>query len=94
MKGLNLFRRILNAKTLSVGLIVAIASFLISNYDLSFRSLNFKQNTKVIEGKVVKIIDGDTLELLDTNKNSYRIRLYGIDAPENKQAYGKKLKNI
>lgn len=84
MKGLNLFRRILNTKTLSVGLIVAIASFLISNYDLSFKSLNFNQNTKVIEGKVVKIIDGDTLELLDTNKNSYRIRLYGIDAPENK----------
>jgi endonuclease YncB( thermonuclease family) len=42
--------------------------------------------------KVVKITDGDTVHVLDQSKTKHKIRLGGIDAPENKQAYGQKSK--
>ena len=45
-----------------------------------------------IAGNVVRITDGDTVVVLDSNKVQYKIRLVGIDAPERKQAYGKKSK--
>ena len=41
-----------------------------------------------IEGRVVRIADGDTLSVLDTNNQQYKIRFYGIDAPERAQPYG------
>jgi len=45
-----------------------------------------------IRGKVVNIADGDTITVLDVAKVQYKIRLQGIDAPENKQAFGTKSK--
>lgn len=42
--------------------------------------------------KVVKITDGDTVHVLDQSKTRYKIRLGGIDAPEKKQAYGRRSK--
>jgi len=42
----------------------------------------------VIEGKVVKVHDGDTVTLLDQNNKKHAIRLQGIDAPELKQEFG------
>jgi endonuclease YncB( thermonuclease family) len=39
-----------------------------------------------LTGKAVKIIDGDTFDLL-SNGTVYRIRLNGIDCPERGQAY-------
>ena len=44
------------------------------------------------EGKVVKVIDGDTVQVLDNQNANIRVRLYGIDAPESKQSWGKKSK--
>ncbi|HCA3292026.1 TPA: thermonuclease family protein [Salmonella enterica subsp. enterica serovar Typhi] len=44
------------------------------------------------EAKVVKIIDGDTITALDGQNTSIKIRMYGIDAPESKQAFGQKAK--
>ena len=41
------------------------------------------------EGMVIKITDGDTVHVLDANKQTHKIRLAGIDAPERKQPYGK-----
>lgn len=41
-------------------------------------------------GKVIRIIDGDTIEILNDNDIPVRVRLWGIDAPEKKQAYGSK----
>jgi len=41
--------------------------------------------------KLVGVIDGDTIEVLD-NQHSERIRLSGIDCPENDQAYGQRAK--
>jgi micrococcal nuclease len=40
-------------------------------------------------GKVVKVSDGDTIEVFVNNK-SIRIRLFGIDAPERGQAFNVK----
>ena len=41
-------------------------------------------------GTVVRIVDGDTLTLLDTSRVRHRIRLDGIDAPERSQPYGQR----
>lgn len=38
--------------------------------------------------RVVKIADGDTLTALSLDLRQLKCRLYGIDAPEKKQAYG------
>lgn len=49
---------------------------------------------QILEGKVVKVADGDTFTLL-VDKEQHRIRLYGIDAPETKggQPYSQKSKD-
>ena len=39
-------------------------------------------------GKVVRIVDGDTFEVLDSVNRVSKIRMNGIDAPEKKQAFG------
>ncbi|EIO1438446.1 thermonuclease family protein [Salmonella enterica] len=41
-----------------------------------------------IRGKVIHVIDGDTIDVLQ-DKTPVRIRLANIDAPEKKQAYGR-----
>ena len=40
-------------------------------------------------GKVLGVLDGDTIEVLH-NTHAERIRLNGIDCPEKGQAYGKR----
>jgi endonuclease YncB( thermonuclease family) len=42
----------------------------------------------VIEGTVIKIADGDTITVLDSDKVQHRVRIAGIDAPEKGQAFG------
>jgi len=42
-----------------------------------------------IEGRVVRVADGDTLSVLDKHGTQYKIRFYGIDTPEREQAHGK-----
>ena len=46
-----------------------------------------------IQGKVISIADGDTITVLQDNKQ-YKIRLYGIDTPEKKQDFGQKAKQF
>lgn len=49
---------------------------------------------KVVEefsGKVIGVSDGDTIKVL-VNKETVKVRLEGIDAPESGQSYGKKAK--
>ena len=41
------------------------------------------------EGLIIKITDGDTVHLLDIIKETHKVRLAGIDAPEKGQPYGK-----
>lgn len=41
-----------------------------------------------IQGKVIRVLDGDTIEVLQ-GKKPVRIRLANIDAPEKRQAFGR-----
>lgn len=43
---------------------------------------------QIIEGKVVGISDGDTITVLTDEKRQVKVRLYGVDCPESKQAFG------
>ncbi|EIK44808.1 putative micrococcal nuclease [Cellvibrio sp. BR] len=45
-----------------------------------------------LHGKVVGISDGDTITILTTDKQSIKIRLIEIDAPEKDQPWGQKSK--
>ncbi len=46
----------------------------------------------MLYGRVVGVADGDTVTVLDESNTQFKIRLAGIDAPENKQAFGNKSK--
>ena len=52
---------------------------------------NFTQNDESFEARVVRVIDGDTLDILSI-RGQERVRIYGIDAPELKQKFGSKSK--
>lgn len=43
---------------------------------------------QVIRGTVVSLPDGDTITVLDDDKNLHKIRLEGLDALESNQAFG------
>jgi len=47
-----------------------------------------------LEGRVVKVYDGDTITLLDKDMQQHRIRFYGIDAPEKSQSFGKRSQDV
>lgn len=44
--------------------------------------------SETITGHVVGVSDGDTITVLDAQRQQHKIRLAGIDAPESKQAFG------
>ena len=52
---------------------------------LFFSLLSFGEE---LIGKVIKVSDGDTITVLDSNNQKHKIRLKGIDAPESQQVYG------
>lgn len=43
-----------------------------------------------LTGKVISVIDGNTVELMADDNESYKIMLYGIDSPELGQEFGDK----
>ena len=107
-KLINLLKRILRAKKLSLSLVVAIVAFIFSfNPSFSFVGEFLDTNSQSITqkeftGNVFKVMDGDTIELLtkaSKEENPYapvkrvKIRLFGIDAPEKKQEFGIQAKN-
>ena len=47
---------------------------------------------ETLEGKVVKIADGDTLTILTSTNQQVKVRLAGIDTPERKQPFGNRAK--
>ena len=52
------------------------------------------KNNCNLQGKVVKLADGDSITVLDDDKVQHKIRLAGIDAPERKQPYGQAAKKF
>ena len=65
--------------------ILSVAAILTSNH----YSVFLPDESCRLEGKVIKITDGDTVHVLDADKETHKIRLAGIDAPERGQPYGK-----
>ena len=55
---------------------------------LIFVTLVTSSATADITGKVVAVIDGDTIKILDDSRVQHKIRLTGIDAPEKAQPFG------
>lgn len=49
---------------------------------------------EVLEGRVVRISDGDTVTVLDHDRQQHKIRLAGIDAPERRQPFGQRAKEF
>lgn len=49
-------------------------------------------HAETVTGRVVGVLDGDTIDVLDAGKVQHRIRLSGIDAPEKNQPYGNRSK--
>jgi endonuclease YncB( thermonuclease family) len=47
-----------------------------------------------ITGKVIKVTDGDTFTMLCYGNKQIKVRLYGIDCPESKQAFGQRAKQF
>ncbi len=47
-----------------------------------------KSGQQTLNGRVVRVADGDTITVLDSSNTQHRIRLQGIDAPESHQAFG------
>jgi micrococcal nuclease len=62
-------------------ILILLISFLFTSYSYAF------------EGKVIHIADGDTITVVHDGKPE-KIRLYGIDTPESKQAFGNEAKNF
>lgn len=54
---------------------------------LSCRSETVKVSN-ILNGKVIKVADGDTITILNSQNKQIKIRLYGIDAPEKAQDFG------
>lgn len=46
----------------------------------------------MLVGYVVGVADGDTITVLDAERQQHKIRLMGIDAPEKAQAFGDRSK--
>ena len=50
--------------------------------------------SETIAGKVIKVVDGDTITILTPGNKQIIIRLSAVDTPEGGQAYGKKAKQF
>ena len=46
------------------------------------------------QGQCLRVADGDTITVLTASKVQKKIRLYGIDCPEKRQAFGQKAKRF
>lgn len=76
----------------------ALSGYLLTRIDYQFTAflllllLPSVAAADTLTGRVVKITDGDTVYVLDGTQERHKIHLAGIDAPERKQAFGKRSK--
>lgn len=76
------------ALTLAFGILISPA---IANLALAKSA---EPNDARYEAYVVGIADGDTITVLTNQNEQVKIRLYGIDCPEKKQAFGTKARQF
>jgi micrococcal nuclease len=53
----------------------------------------FDARAAELHGKVVSVLDGDSIVVLDAEQRQYRVRLAGIDAPEQGQRFANRARN-
>ena len=58
-----------------------------------FNATAFSSDTSTFRAKVIGVLDGDTIEVLQ-DKAPVSIRLYGIDCPEHDQDFGARAKRF
>ncbi|QKS28173.1 MAG: hypothetical protein HT579_04000 [Candidatus Accumulibacter similis] len=49
-------------------------------------------SAETLTGTVVGVADGDTITVLDPNREQHKIRVAGFDAPEKAQSFGQRSK--
>lgn len=49
-------------------------------------------SAETLIGNIVSVTDGDTVTVLDEQRQQHKVRLAGIDAPEKRQAFGNRSK--
>lgn len=49
---------------------------------------------EIIKGKVTRVFDGNTIELVTEENESYKINLADVDCPEPQQPFGAEAKNL
>ena len=71
---------------------LVFVSLLIASFSCGQRNRDRAESTS-LTGKVVRVLDGDTYEILLDGNHTERIRMEGIDAPERGMPYYKVSKN-
>jgi endonuclease YncB( thermonuclease family) len=59
---------------------------------LIFQGLAYSAETRTLDVRVTRVVDGDTIAAIDSNNFEHKIRLAGIDAPENNQPFSNRSK--
>ena len=60
---------------------------------IAFLLITTFANCQTYTGSILRVIDGDTF-VFQNSDGSFKVRMYGIDAPEYKQEYGQESKNF
>ena len=71
-----------------------MAVFLASAVALALWADTWVGNKTTITGTVVGVTDGDTITLLEDNHTQVKVRLAQIDAPEKKQDFGQRSRQL
>ncbi len=79
------YRKILNLRRLASSPKQLLTALIVFGLALFFSTC---ASTQTLSGSVERVIDGDTIRLVDGEGKSHRVRFFGIDAPESKQPYG------
>ncbi|TLD95398.1 thermonuclease family protein [Helicobacter jaachi] len=74
---------------LSITIVIILVLIHCTTYNFAYLSASQR-----LQGTIIKVADGDTLTLQNNENQKIKIRLYGIDAPESKQSYGKEAKDF
>lgn len=57
-----------------------------------FILFSYSVNGELLCGKVIKVFDGDTIQIIKEDYTKVKVRLSGIDSPEYRQSHWKKAK--
>src|SRR6266508_6377261 len=77
-----------NLKIAALVVLLALTNACAAVLPLALALTPAEQTEKKLDGRVTFVYDGDTILVEDANRQKFKVRLKGIDAPEKSQAYG------